>query len=72
MSLWGLEEKGGAFSIIGKRKKPDGAVVDHPEQTIKFAPGTRVEHVIDRVAAILQAAACKKIVFACNGAINES
>ena len=60
MSIWGLEEKGGAFSIIGKRKKPDGAVVDDPEQTIKFAPGTRVEHVIDRMTMILQAAAGKE------------
>ena len=60
MSLWGLEEKSGVFSIIGKRKKPGGAVVDDPEQTIKSAPGTRVEQVIDRMTAILQAAAVKE------------
>jgi len=60
MSLWGLEEKGGAFSIIGKRKKPDGAVIDDPERTVKFAPGTGVNRVVDRMTTILQAAAGKE------------
>lgn len=60
MSLWGLEEKGGAFSIIGKRKKPDGTVADDPEQTITFAHGTGVDRVIDRMIVTLQAGARKK------------
>jgi hypothetical protein len=59
MSLWGLEEKGGAFAIIGKRKKADGTVVDDPEQTVKFTSSTGPDRVIDRMIAILQAAGRK-------------
>jgi hypothetical protein len=59
MSLWGLEEKGGAFTIIGKKKKDDGTVVDDPEQTVKFTSRTALDHVIDRMTALLQAAARK-------------
>lgn len=57
MSLFGLEEKSGVFSIIGKRKKPDGTVVDDPEQNITFAHGTGVDRVVDCMIATLQAAA---------------
>jgi hypothetical protein len=59
MSLWGLEEKDGAFTIIGKRKRDDGTVVDDLEQTMKFTSRTALDHVIDRMTAILQAAARK-------------
>ncbi len=57
MTLWGIEENNQTFEIIGKRKKPDGATVDDPEQTITFPPGTPADSVIERMIAILQAAA---------------
>lgn len=60
MSLLGLEEKNGVFRIIGKRKKPDGAVVDDPEQTITFAHETGLDRVIDSMIATLQARVRKK------------
>lgn len=60
MSLWGLEEKNGAFTIMGKRKKPDGTVVDDSSKTIRFEPGTSVDHVIDRMIATLQEAAAHR------------
>jgi hypothetical protein len=57
MALWGIEERNGIWQIVGKRKKPDGTMVDDPEQTISFPPGTRVQDVISRMVAILQQAA---------------
>jgi hypothetical protein len=56
MLLWGLEESNNIFKIIGKRKKPDGATVDDPEQTIAFPVGSKIDEVIGRMIAIIQQA----------------
>ena len=54
MMLWGIEERGGVWQIIGKRKKTDGAMVDDPDRIIAFPTGASVEDVVDRMVAILQ------------------
>jgi hypothetical protein len=56
MKLWGIEERDGIFSIIGKEKKPDGTTVDDPKQTISFPNGTETGKIADRMVAILQEA----------------
>jgi hypothetical protein len=57
MLLWGLEQSDGIFKIIGKRKKPDGATVDDPDQTITFPSGSKIDEVIRRMIAIIEQAA---------------
>jgi len=54
MQLWAIEDKDGAFRIIGKKKKPDGTTIDDPEKTIAFPSGATVHDVIERMMAILQ------------------
>jgi len=57
MSLWNIVEKDGIYHIAGHTKQPNGMWKEDPEQTIKFAPETSVDTVIDRMVAILQDAA---------------
>ncbi len=55
-SPWSIEERGGMYHIVGKRRHPDGWAED-PEQTIEFPAGAAVDVVIERMIAILQDAA---------------
>ena len=55
-SPWNIKEKEGTYQIVGHWRGSRGWVED-PEQTIKFAPGTTLDQVIDRMIAILQEAA---------------
>jgi hypothetical protein len=51
-----IEKRNGKYRIIGHRREPNNWVQD-PEQTVEFPPGTTLDHVIDRMIAILQEAA---------------
>jgi hypothetical protein len=57
MQIWGIDQRGGVFSIVGKRVTPNGTTVDDTEQTINFPNGTEISQVVDRMVAILQEAA---------------
>ena len=60
MLLWDIKEDAGCFRIESNSKRSNGMWLEDPQETIKFAPGTSVDRVIDRMIAILQAAARKK------------
>lgn len=60
MLLWDIKEDAGCFRIESNSKRPDGMWKEDPEQTIKFAPGTDLESVVDRMVAIVQEAAGHK------------
>lgn len=55
--LWSIEDKNDGLQIAGQKKQSDGMWNDDPEQTFTFPAGTAVEDVIDRIIAVLQAAA---------------
>lgn len=57
MQLWSMEEKDGFYQIAGNTKQPNGLWKEDPAQTIDFPPGTSADEVIDRMVAIVQAAA---------------
>jgi len=57
MKLWGIEKRDGVFSIMGKRKKADGTVVDNPQQKISFPPDVALDQISDRMITIIQNAA---------------
>jgi hypothetical protein len=56
---WSIDERDGIYQIVGQRKGPHGGFVDDPEQTVTMPSGSTADDVIDRVIAILQAAARK-------------
>jgi hypothetical protein len=60
-SEWKIKEKDGSYQIIQYRENPkgDGSWVEDRDRKIEFAPGTTADNVIDRMIAILQAAAQK-------------
>jgi len=60
MLLWDIKEDAGCFRIESNSKRPDGMWLEDPKQTIKFAPGTGMDSVVDRMIAILQEAARHK------------
>jgi hypothetical protein len=55
-SPWVIDERDGKYQIIGHRREPNNWAQD-PEQTVNFPLGTTLDQVIDRMIAILQAAA---------------
>lgn len=57
LQIWGLEQRDGVFSIIGKKIRPDGTTVDDTEQKINFPEGTGSDQIADQMVAILQNAA---------------
>jgi hypothetical protein len=58
LRVWDLKENDGIFQIAGNTRVSHGWVEDR-KQTIMFPSGTSVDHVIDRMVAILQDAARK-------------
>lgn len=54
--VWDINASDGIFQIAGNIKGPHGWVED-PKQTITLPLGTSVDHVIERMIAILQDAA---------------
>jgi hypothetical protein len=58
LRVWDLKESKGIYQIAGNIRGPHGWVEDR-DQTINFPPGTSVDSVVDRMIAILQAAAQK-------------
>jgi len=54
-------EKNGDYRIVPYRENPkrDGSWVEDPDRKIEFPPGTTIDHVIDRMIAIVQDAARK-------------
>ena len=59
MSLWNIVEQNGIYQIAGHTKQPNRMWKEDPEQTIKFAPETSADSIVDRMIAILQRAARK-------------
>ena len=57
-SPWIIDERDGHYWIIGHRREPNNFAVD-PDQTVDFPHGTTLDHVIDRLIAILQVTARK-------------
>jgi hypothetical protein len=57
MQIWGIDQRGGVFSIVGKKVKPDGTTIDGTNQTINFPDGTGPDQITERIVAILQKAA---------------
>ncbi len=57
--VWHLNEKDGIYSITPLRDYKPGSWKRDESQTEHFPPGTPIETVIDRMAAILQAAAAE-------------
>jgi hypothetical protein len=60
MLLWNIAEKDGIYQIAGHTKQANGMWKEDPEQTIKFAPGTSADDVIDRMVSIVEEAARTK------------
>ena len=56
-SSWNITANDGFYRIIGHRMHPDGYWVEDQNQKIEFPTGTKADAVIDRMIAILQAAA---------------
>jgi hypothetical protein len=54
---WSINEKDGAYQIVGYRARPEGYWVEDPDRKIELAPGSTAEDVIERMIAILQDAA---------------
>jgi hypothetical protein len=54
MQIWGIDQREGIFSIIGKRTNPDGTTIKDTEQTISFPKGAEIAQVADRMVVILQ------------------
>jgi hypothetical protein len=57
MQIWGIEQRDGVFSIIGKKTNPDGTTIDGTERTINFPEETTMEEVTDQMVSTLQKAA---------------
>jgi hypothetical protein len=57
MLPWSIEEESGCLRIVGKKRSPDGAWKNDPDQTIIFPSGTAVDAVIKRMTTIVQSAA---------------
>jgi hypothetical protein len=60
MQFWTIQQKDGTFRIAGQRKQHDQMWRDDPEHVIAFSPATTTDEVIDRMIAILQAAASQQ------------
>lgn len=60
MSLWDIKEDALGFRIESNSKHPNGMWQEDPERTIKFAPETSVDSVVERMIAIIQAGARNK------------
>jgi hypothetical protein len=59
-SNWHINEKDGNYEIVAMRdRRSGGGWEEDPDQRIKFAPGTGLETVIDRMIEILQSAASR-------------
>jgi hypothetical protein len=56
---WSIKERDGIYQIVGQQKGPRGGFVDDPEQTVAMPPGSTADDVIERMIAILQAAAAQ-------------
>jgi hypothetical protein len=52
-----IQDKAGSYQIVGHRTHRKGYWEPDPDQKIEFPPGTIVDHVVDRMIAILQEAA---------------
>jgi hypothetical protein len=58
-SVWHIAEKDGNYEIVGMRDGRFGGWEQDPDQRIKFAQGTSVDMVIERMIAVLQSAASR-------------
>lgn len=56
-STWSIEETDGVYQIIGYRMHPKGYWEQDSDQKTPFPQGTKINDVINRMIAILQAAA---------------
>ena len=56
-SMWSIETENGSYQIVSYRNHPDGYWAPDHKKTIRFAPGTLVDAVIDHMIAIQQEAA---------------
>ena len=56
-STWDIKEKDGVYKIGGYRPYPGGGWVPDPDQTVTLPPGSGAEDAVERMIAILQAAA---------------
>lgn len=56
-TCWKISENDSIYKIVGQKEGRHGGWVDDPEQTVTLLTGTPVDHLIDRVIGILQAAA---------------
>jgi hypothetical protein len=56
-SVWSIEEKDGAYQIVGYRTHPKGYWEQDPDQRTEFPPGSTVDDVVGSMIAILQDAA---------------
>ena len=56
-STWSITQENGAYQILGYRKHPRKYWEEDPDQKIQFPAATMVDDVVDRMIAILQAAA---------------
>src|SRR5579864_3001364 len=54
---WHIEERGGTYRIIGQRNSRTGGWENDSDQTVNMPAGSSTDEVIDRMIAILQAAA---------------
>jgi hypothetical protein len=59
VSEWKINEKNGNYQIVQYRENPkgDGSWVEDPNKKNELPPGSTIDDVIDRMIAILQAAA---------------
>jgi hypothetical protein len=58
-SVWSINEKDGAYQIIGYRTHAKGYWAEDTDQIMDFPPGTTIDDVIERMIAILQDAALR-------------
>jgi hypothetical protein len=59
-SYWGIEEDDGIFRIIGHEQHTREGWKEDPGKSQMFPAGSNVDEVVDRMIAILQAAAPRK------------
>lgn len=59
-SLWAIDEQSERYKILGYRKEPPNGWIHDKSRDEAFPSGTSAETVIDRMIAILQAAATQR------------
>lgn len=56
LQIWHLSEYGNVYEIVGQKPRSDRGWEDDPDNAVTFPAGTKLDEVIDRAIAILQAA----------------